>query len=66
MRKMNIGKITCKCPQCNCKEEFEPLTTGALLNSIQHGRLNQEQIKSFKNRVGSTICESCFLGKHNG
>jgi len=36
----------------------------ALLNLIQHGRLDDEKIAFLKTRVGSKICKHCFIGKH--
>ena len=29
-----------------------------------HGRLNPKQIEFAKKRLGSSICEQCFVGKH--
>ena len=40
------------------------IETEELLNLIQHGRLNQEQITFLKKRVGSRVCKQCFLGEH--
>ena len=59
------SKIDCECSECTCQERFETIETEELLNLIQHGRLNQEQILFLKNRVGSRICKQCFLGEHN-
>ena len=56
--------MRCKCTDCDCQEEFEPIDKEHLLNVIQHGRLNQKQIDFAKKRIGSTICERCFVGKH--
>ena len=66
-RKLEIllgSKIGCECTECNCQEKFEMIETEELLNLIQHGRLNQEQIIFLKTRVGSRICKLCFIGKH--
>ncbi len=56
-------KIPCECT-CGCKEIFEIIETEELLNLIQHGRLNEEQIAFLKTRVGSRVCKLCFIGKH--
>ena len=58
------SKIRCECSKCNYQEKFETIETEELLNIIQHGRLNQEQIKFLKTRVGSKVCKQCFIGKH--
>ncbi|KAF6242170.1 hypothetical protein C6988_09785 [Nitrosopumilus sp. b1] len=58
------SKINCQCTECNCNENFEIVETEELINLIQHGRLNQEQIAFLKTRVGSRICKYCFTGKH--
>ncbi len=59
-----IEKMRCKCPDCDCKEDFEPLDGEHLLNVIQHGRLNPKQIEFAKKRIGNMICENCSVGKH--
>lgn len=59
------SKIDCQCTECNCKINFEAMNGEELLNLIQHGRLNDEQIAFLKTRVGSKICKQCFIGKHN-
>ncbi len=58
------GKINCECIECNCQEIFEIIETEELINLIQHGRLNSEQISFLKTRVGSKICKQCFVKKH--
>jgi hypothetical protein len=50
--------------KCNCNKKFETVETGELLNLIQHGRLNQEQIMFLKSRIGSKLCKSCFIDEH--
>ena len=57
-------KIDCQCSECNCKVNFEVIDGEALLNLIQHGRLDDEKIAFLKTRVGSKICKHCFIGKH--
>ena len=57
-------RIDCQCVKCNCKVNFETVEGEELLNLIQHGRLNDEQIAFLKTRVESKICKECFLGKH--
>ena len=57
-------KIRCECSECNCKEKFEFVKTEDLLNLIQHGRLEQEQIAFLKSRVESRICKRCSVGTH--
>ena len=57
-------KIDCECEKCNCKVNFEIIDGEELLNLIQHGRLNEEQIAFLKTRVGRRDCKQCFLGKH--
>ena len=58
-------KINCECSECKCTSNFEMIETEELLNLIQHGRLNQEQITFLKKRVGSKVCKQCFLGEHH-
>jgi len=50
---------------CDCHKEFESISKEELLNVIQHGRLNHKQIEFAKKRLGSSICEQCFVGKHS-
>ncbi|MDH3312318.1 MAG: hypothetical protein OEM28_04115 [Nitrosopumilus sp.] len=57
-------KINCGCTECNCQEIFEIIETEELINLIQHGRLNSEQISFLNTRVGSKICKQCFVEKH--
>jgi hypothetical protein len=59
-----LDKIRCKCIECDCHIEFESINREELLNVIQHGRLNPKQIEFAKKRIGSMICESCFVRKH--
>ena len=59
------SKIDCQCTKCNCKINFETINGEELLNLIQHGRLNDEQIAFLKTRVGSKVCKQCFIDKHN-
>jgi len=59
---LNIPR--CQCTQCKCYKEFESIDEEELLNVIQHGRLNSKQIEFAKKRLGSSICEQCFVGKH--
>ena len=56
--------MKCQCGKCNCHVDFEHIDKEHLLNVIQHGRLNPKQIEFAKKRIGSMICEGCFLGKH--
>lgn len=56
--------MKCQCNECLCTEEFEPIDRERLLNTIQHGRLDQKQIAFAIKRLDSTICEKCFVGKH--
>jgi len=56
--------LGCKCTDCDCHKEFESIDKEELLNIIQHGRLNPKQIEFAKKRLGSSICEHCFTGKH--
>ena len=56
--------MKCKCPKCDCPEEFESLDGEQLLNVIQHGRLSPKQIEFAKKRIGSTICDKCYVGEH--
>jgi len=56
--------ITCSCTECDCHREFESINKEELLNVIQHGRLNSKQIAFAKKRLGSSICEQCFSGRH--
>ena len=58
-------RINCECSECNCQEKFETIKTEELLNLIQHGRLNQEQIVFLKTRIGCRTCKKCFVGKHH-
>ena len=57
-------KINCECTECNCQKIFETIETEELINLIQHGRLNSEQISFLKTRVGSRTCKQCFVEKH--
>ena len=57
-------EIDCECTECNCQKKFEIIETEELLNLIQHGRLNDEQIAFLNTRVGRKDCKECFLGKH--
>ena len=59
------SKINCQCIECNCQEKFEIIETEELLNLIQHGRLNPEQISFLKTRVGSRLCKQCFIENHH-
>jgi len=61
---MILEIIRCQCSKCDCHKEFESIDGEELLNVIQHGRLNPKQIEFAKKRLGSTICENCFVGKH--
>ena len=61
---MVLDIISCQCKKCDCHIEFESVDKEELLNVIQHGRLNPQQIKFAKKRIGSKICERCFVGKH--
>jgi hypothetical protein len=56
--------MRCQCEKCNCKQEFEPINQEELLNVIQHGRLDQKQIDIALKRIGSKLCEKCFIGNH--
>ncbi len=56
--------LQCQCKKCDCHQEFESIDKEELLNVIQHGRLNPKQIEFAKKRIGSMICERCFVGKH--
>ena len=56
--------LRCQCTECDCHKEFESIDKEELLNAIQHGRLNPKQIEFAKKRLGSSICEQCFVGKH--
>ena len=58
-------RINCECAECKCKSNFEMIETEELLNLIQHGRLNSEQITFLKKRVGSRVCKECFVGEHH-
>jgi len=57
-------RINCECTKCNCQKIFEIIEIEELINLIQHGRLNSEQISFLKTRVGSRICKQCFVEKH--
>ena len=57
-------KIDCECKKCDCKVNFEIIEGEELLNLIQHGRLNDEQIAFLNTRVGCRDCKKCFLGNH--
>ena len=57
-------KINCECTKCNCQKIFEIIEIEELINLIQHGRLNSEQMSFLKSRVESEICKQCFVGKH--
>jgi hypothetical protein len=59
-----MTKIKCQCHDCKCQIEFDLINKEELLNVIQHGRLNEKQIEFAKKRIGSKICEECFVGKH--
>ncbi len=50
--------------KCNCNKKFETVETEELLNLIQHGRLNQEQIMFLRTRIGSKLCKQCFIDEH--
>lgn len=60
------SKINCQCSDCKCTEKLEVVKTEELLNLIQHGRLNEKQIKFLKTRVGSKKCKNCHVGNHYG
>lgn len=62
---MILDILRCQCTQCDCHKEFESIDSEDLLNVIQHGRLNSKQIEFAKKRLGSSICELCFIGKHS-
>jgi len=59
-----LDLLRCKCSECDCHKEFDSINGEELLNVIQHGRLNPKQIEFAKKRIGSMICERCFVGKH--
>ncbi len=59
-----LDTIPCQCEKCDCHIEFESINQEELLNVIQHGRLNPKQIEFAKKRLGSKICDRCFVGKH--
>ena len=61
---MILNNIACQCTECDCHNDFESINPEELLNVIQHGRLNPKQIEFAKKRIGSKICERCFVGKH--
>ena len=61
---MILDILRCQCTECDCHREFESIDKEELLNVIQHGRLNSKQIEFAKKRLGSSICEQCFVGKH--
>ena len=56
--------INCECTKCGCDEKFETVEAEELLNLIQHGRLNQEQIMFLRTRIGSKLCKQCFIDEH--
>lgn len=58
--------LRCQCLICDCRIEFESIDKEELLDIIQHGRLNPKQtaFAKKKKRLGSSICEQCFVGKH--
>jgi hypothetical protein len=56
--------LRCNCTQCKCHIAFESIDKEEILNVIQHGRLNSKQVEFAKKRLGSSICERCFIGKH--
>lgn len=60
-----IAIMKCQCDKCNCTREFEPVNREKLLNTVQHGRLDQKEIAFAIKRLDSTLCELCFLGKHD-
>ena len=61
---MILEIIRCQCLECDCHKEFESVNKEDLLNVIQHGRLIPKQIEFAKKRLGSSICEQYFVGKH--
>ncbi len=61
---MILDILKCQCIVCDCHKEFESISKEDLLNVIQHGRLNPKQIEFANKRLGSSICEQCFVGKH--
>ena len=61
---MTLEVLICQCKKCDCHREFESIDKEELLNVIQHGRLNPKQIEFAKKRLGSKICDRCFVGKH--
>ena len=65
MQNLMGERIRCKCGLCNCQKEFEIIETEELINLIQHGRLNQEQINFLKRRVDCRTCKQCFIGNHS-
>lgn len=56
--------MKCQCVKCSCNAEFVPVDREKLLNTIQHGRLEQKQIDFAMKRLDSKICENCFVGIH--
>jgi len=58
-------KISCECTKCDCQKIFEVIETEELINLIQHGRLNSEQILFLKTQIESKICIQCFVKKHH-
>ena len=50
--------------ECKCDRVFETIETEELINLIQHGRLQPEQIEFLKKRVDSKSCKFCFTGSH--
>lgn len=55
----------CQCDKCMCDEEFDSIDKEHLLNTIQHGRLDQKQIDFAMKRIDSNLCEKCFIGIHS-
>ena len=53
-------KIDCQCVECNCKINFEIIEDEELLNLIQHGQLNDEQIIFLKPELKVKYTKNIF------
>jgi len=59
-----LEKIICQCSECDCHRQFESIDLDDIMQVIQLGSMSPERIEFAKKRLGSTICENCFVGKH--
>jgi len=59
-----MGKVTCECPHCNCKEQFEYLSKEDYQGLAHDLLYTKEQVQRAATRVGMRICKRYQIGQH--